>query len=140
MDAKFSGIFVEVYLLSHDLHDCTFKINPTYKNSLPSKSLQFRNISSKLWAHILWAGDVVSTFRHFTNVEIMPFVEGCPIEGLQRRICKNISNSFHDGKLGVITHNLSCELQYFMTEFSRRAAEFKQKIKKIFRHFIQISK
>ena len=56
------------------LHDCTFKVNPTYKNLLPSKSLKFHNITSKLRAPIPWAGDVVSTFRYFTNYVVCPGV------------------------------------------------------------------
>ena len=104
MNVKFSGVFsveATIHLLLHDLHNCTFKINPTYKNLLPSKSLQFHNITSKLRAPIPLTSDVVSTFSYFTNVDI-----GCPLEGLQGQICKGVSNSFHDGKLGVITHNL----------------------------------
>ena len=106
MNVKFSGFFsveATIHLLLHDLDDCTFKINPTYKNLLPSKSLQFHNITSKLLAPIPLIGDVVSTFRYFANVDI-----GCPLEGLQRQICKGVSNSFHDGKLGAIRYNLGC--------------------------------
>ena len=82
MNVKFSGLFFcwsTIHLLLHDLHGCTFKINPTYKNLLPSKSLQFHNITSKLRALIPLTGDAVSAFRCFTNVDI-----GCPLEGLQR--------------------------------------------------------
>ena len=108
MNVKLSGFFsveAAIHLLLHDLHDFTFKINPNYKNLLPSESLQFPNITSKLRAPIPLTGDVVSTFRYFTDVDI-----GCPLEGLQRQIYKGVSNSFHDGKLVVITRNLGCVL------------------------------
>ena len=51
MNVKFSGFFslkATIHLLLHDLHDCNFKIDPTYKNLLPSKSLQFHNIMNTL--------------------------------------------------------------------------------------------
>ena len=61
MNAKFSGVFsvgAIICLLLHDLHNCTFKFNPTFKNLLPSNlrsfTTQFQNYSLLSRGQVTW--------------------------------------------------------------------------------------